>query len=107
MVKRKRKTGEKVREIIRRAIVHTHPVDQRQHLSRETWIMGKYPHPEHDIDVRLDHGVGSGHAQLSLMVDIDGVRVAWEYIDMTTLVNHWATKIVDEELRRRGDTPKA
>ncbi|AWN03230.1 hypothetical protein PBI_APPA_49 [Microbacterium phage Appa] len=107
MVKRKRS---KVREVIRRALVYTHPVDTRQHLSRETWIQGKMPHPEHDIDVRLDHGVGSGHAQLSLVVDIDGKRIGWEYIDMTTLVNHWAAKMVDEELRKRekaaADTPE-
>lgn len=101
MTKRKRKDS-KVREIIRRALVYTHPVDARKHLSRETWIQGTVPHPEHQIDVRLDHGVGSGHAELSLMVDIDGKRVAWEYIDMTTLVNNWAAKIVDDELRLRA-----
>lgn len=104
MVKRKRKPGDVIRSIVRRAVVHTHNVDPRQPLSRETWILGKYPHPDYDIDVRLDHGVGSGHAQLSLMVDIDGKRVAWEYIDMTTLVNHWAQKIVEEDLRRRAAT---
>lgn len=98
----KRKPKPTAREVIRRALVFTHPVNVRKHLSRETWIQGKVPHPEHDIDVRLDHGVGSGHAELSLLVDIDGVRVAWEYIDMTTLVNNWAAKIVDDELRRRA-----
>lgn len=110
MVKRKRNKAAAVREVIRRALVYTHPVDTRRHLSRETWIQGKMPHPEHDIDVRLDHGVGSGHAELSLLVDIDGKRVAWEYIDMTTLVNNWAAKIVDAELRQRekaaADTPE-
>ena len=110
MTKRKR-TQSKVREVIRRALVHTHPVDARKHLSRETWIQGTVPHPEHKIEIRLDHGVGSGHAELSLLVDIDGQRVAWEYIDMTTLVNNWAAKIVDEEMRRREraaakDTPE-
>ena len=107
MVKRKRNKVAAVREVIRRALVYTHPVDTRQHLSRETWIQGTIPHPEHEIEIRLDHGVGSGHAQLSLLVDIDGKRVAWEYIDMTTLVNNWAAKIVDAELRKReqADTP--
>jgi hypothetical protein len=100
-VKRKR-VVEKVREICRRALVYTHPVDVKRHLSRETWIQGKVPHPEHEIEIRLDHGVGQGHAELSLLVDIDGKRAAWEYIDMTTLVNNWAAKIVDEELRRRA-----
>lgn len=110
-MKRKRDKVKQARQIIRRALVFTHPVDTRQHLSRETWIQGKVPHPEHDIDVRLDHGVGSGHAQLSLVVDIDGKRISWEYIDMTTLVNNWAAKIVDEHLRRsvkaEADTPDA
>lgn len=107
MTKRKRSKASLVRAVIRRAIVHTHAVDPRQHLSRETWIQGTVPHPEHQIDIRLDHGTGSGHAQLSLMVDIDGKRVAWEYIDMTTLVNNWAAKIVDAELsaRQESDTP--
>lgn len=101
MVKRKR-TAEKVREVIRRALVYTHPVDARRHVSRETWIIGKVPHAEYDIDIRLDHGAGQGHAELSLMVDIDGKRVAWEYVDVRNLVDHWAMKIVDEELRKRA-----
>lgn len=107
MVKRKRSKVEVVRDVVRRALVYTHRVDPRRHVSRETWIIGTVPHPDHEIDVRLDHGAGQGHAELSLLVDIDGKRVAWEYIDMTTLVNNWAAKIVDEELRRRAkkDTP--
>lgn len=101
MTKRKRDKRASLREIIGRAIVYRHPVDPRRHLSRETWIQGTMPNPDHKIEFRLDHGVGSGHAELSLMVDIDGKRVAWEYIDMTTLVEHWAAKIVDAEMRRR------
>lgn len=101
MVKRKRtKIADRAREVIRRALVYTHPVDTRRHLSRETWIQGTIPNPDHKIEIRLDHGVGSGHAELSLLVDVDGERVAWEYIDMTTLVEHWSTKIVDEHLRK-------
>lgn len=90
------------REITRQALVYTHPVDTRRNLSRETWIQGTVPNPDHKIEIRLDHGVGSGHAELSLLVDIDGERAAWEYIDCTTLVEHWATKIVDEALHKRA-----
>src|SRR5690606_29921204 len=44
----------------------------------------------------LDTGVGLGSARLSLLVEVDGERIGWEYIDVTTLVEQWAAAIVDD-----------
>lgn len=92
----------KSREIVRELIAYTHDVETGRHLQRETWVQGTFKHDEHDIDLRLDHGVGNGHAELSLMIDIDGKRAVWEYIDMTTLVETWATLVIESELKKRS-----
>jgi hypothetical protein len=86
------------REIAREIRGWAHPEDQPD-LLRETWIQGSFKSDDDsEILLRLDHGVGQGHAHLSLMVEIDGERIAWEYVDMTTLVEFWAQAIVADHM---------
>lgn len=85
--------------VVRHIAAYSRPDEPTHELMRETWIQGQIVVPKELGDealLRLDHGAGLGNARLSLIVEIDGERVAWEYIDVTTLVEAWATSIVDD-----------
>lgn len=82
------------RQISRVLSLPAHPVVEAQ-LLRETWVQGSALDAKQNVEFRLDSGAGCGHAQLSLLVDIDGERVAWEYIDVASLTEAWVNAIVD------------
>lgn len=88
-----------LRAIVREIHAYSHPDEPELELGRETWVQGSVEIPkELGVEglVRLDSGNGLGNARLSLVVEIDGVRIGWEYIDVTTLVESWARTILDD-----------
>lgn len=86
------------RAIVRELAAYTHPDEPDLAAQRETWVQGAIPGavPGSEVLLRLDSGIGLGSAKLSLVIEVDGERVAWEYIDVTTLVESWASSIMDE-----------
>lgn len=86
------------RAIVRELSAYTHPDEPELSAQRETWVQGAIPGavPGSEVLLRLDSGIGLGSAKLSLVIEVDGERVAWEYIDVTTLVESWASSIMDE-----------
>lgn len=87
--------------------VRTHDDDGRHLRSGdvETWGIARQEIDGHKVVSRLDSGAGHGHARLSLLVELDGERVAHEYIDVSTLIELWANAVVDAEMEKRKDSP--
>lgn len=88
------------REIARELTAYTHPELDAGDGNRETWLMGKVVDQGVDIDFRLDSGAGLGDTHLALLVEFNdgGLDEApdrrWEYIDVTTLIEDWVTRII-------------
>ena len=98
------------REIADELTAYVHPVVDPQ--QRETWLMGRVA----DVDggtyiFRVDSGAGLGHGELSLLVeherpagDGDTItqRIAFEYIDMTTLTESWIESVIRRAQQKRA-----
>jgi len=100
------------REIADELTAYVHPVIEPQ--QRETWLMGRVPLPDGSTYLfRVDSGAGLGHGELSLLVeherpgaDDDSApiteRIAFEYIDMTTLTETWVESVIRRAEQKRN-----
>ena len=100
------------REIADELTAYVHPVTEPQ--QRETWLMGRVPLPDGSTYLfRVDSGAGLGHGELSLLVeherpgaDDDSApiteRIAFEYIDMTTLTETWVESVIRRAEQKRN-----
>lgn len=89
------------RRIVRLISAYSHPDEPLapgQEGTAETWVQGTMKHDEHEIALRVDSGAALGGTKLTLLLEVDGERVAWEYIDITTLVEAWAAAALDDYL---------
>lgn len=93
---------ESARRILRELLAYAHPDEPEIDAGRETWMQGSLVDDDHETLLRLDAGIGLGSAKLSLVIERDGDRIVWEYVDVATLVNAWASAALDDY--RAGDT---
>lgn len=105
-------TEHATREIAAELTAYTHPVEALQ--MRETWLQGSASDGKGGAYIfRVDSGAGIGHAELSLLVEHETPgatpddapvteRLAFEYIDMTTLTESWVESVIARAEAKRA-----
>jgi hypothetical protein len=86
------------------AIVHDDQGELLRAGEVETWAVLSQSIDGHAVVSRVDTGAGHGNSRLSLLVEIDGERVAHEYVDIAALADLWVNAVVDAEMEKRKDS---